>query len=169
MATSPKEPIKDEKETKPSSAPAEQNEGKIAVPKSTLDALIAEVKDSKKQIKMLTEVADKSRLMRYRSAHKEIELKKVRVSTLNGKIIVAWSMVTNDVYQDGQGRWHENQQVRIIFEDNTKKIISYLEFVRQITKVDGIIEKRYTTPEGHNIMRINVMKKVLDINETFIN
>ena len=145
-----------------------QNEGVVSVPKSILDALIQKSKDQEQKIEMLTEISDKARLTRYQSKHKEITKKKARVSVFNGKIVVGWTTVMNDVYQDEQGKWHEDQVMKIVLEDNTKKDLRYKVFGR-IKKIDCTIMSRYTTPEGAAMMRISVMGKQIDIDEIFIN
>jgi hypothetical protein len=74
--------IKKEKETVMPSVTAEkQNETVVNIPKSMLDGLVKKIEDQGKNIKMLTEVADISRLTRWQSAHKEETVSKVKIST----------------------------------------------------------------------------------------
>jgi len=149
--------------------PKKKEEEKVTIPKSTLDSLVDKVEKQSKQINMLVEVADKSRLHRYEAAHKDMSQKTIKVSTYGGKIVTGWKMMTNDVYQDNQGRWHEKQEVEIYLIDNTKKLIPYIEFVRNIKKVGGTIIGKTSNADGNNVIKIDVMGKHIEIGETFVN
>lgn len=147
----------------------DQNTGVVGIPKATFDSLMKKVEDQESRIKMLTEIADKSRLGKWDAEHKEALGQIAKISTYEGKIIVAWKSLRDDVYQDTQGRWHELQEVEVIFLDNSVKGLSYMDFARRIAKVDAKVLKRYTTPEGNAMVRCEVMNKQIDIDERFIN
>jgi len=151
------------------SAAPKQNTATVTVEKSKLDSILEKVEKQSKQIKMLTEVADKARLHKFESANQDFSQKIVSVSTYQGKIIVGWKTVKDEMYQNAKGQWVEDQQIAIYMIDNTKETMNYLDFTRNIKKVDGVLKSRHTTPEGEKMMRIDVMNKTIDLNETYVN
>ena len=147
----------------------EPKEEKVTIPKSTLDSLVSKVEKQSEQIGMLLEVADKARVSRYEAAHKDLSQKKVRISTYDGKMVIGWKNLVDEMYQDEQGRFHEKQAIELYFIDNTKKVVTLKDFTRRTKKVEGLVLSNYTTPEGENMMKVDVMGKQIDIDIVFVN
>jgi hypothetical protein len=141
----------------------------VAVNKTTMDALLEKLTKQEEDIKMLKEVADKSRMFNYEAKHADYSLKTAKISIYNGRPVMAWRTVKDEVYQDSQGRWHESQKMEIITEDNTRKELDYIDFVREVKKVDAIIMSRFVTPEGKAMMRVDYQGKQVDLDESFVN
>lgn len=96
---------------------------KIEVDAETLQKVLDKVEKQEKEIEILREVADKNRLGRVEELRLQGKLvKSVNLNTLNGKIIMGWKKIKDDVYIDQQGRLHEEQIVGLIFlDDDTGK------------------------------------------------
>jgi len=150
------------------------SEEKIVVPpvaettKPTIEGLMARLEEQAKDIQMLREVADKARLMTWEKRNIPVGARVIRISTYDKKYIKAWKMLDNDIFQDAKNLWHENQNVEIVLSDDTKVKLTYLDFTK-VVKVECELVSRYTTPEGHHMMRVNFNGTEIDIDETFVN
>lgn len=156
-------------EEKKGVAPSEKTPETVTVPKSSMDEVLAKLDAQEKQIKMLTEISDKSRKFNWDQKNQDFSNKIVRLSWYKDQMVVAWRTVKDEVFQDGRGVWHENQVMEIILADNTRLEINYLDFVKFISKKEAPVISRFTTPEGKAVMRVDVDGKQVDIDETFVN
>lgn len=83
--------------------------GMVEVEKATLDKILS-------RMEMLEEAADKGRLERVRALRNTDKiLKKVNLSTYNGRIIIGWRSIKDDVFFDREGKMHEDQVVELYF------------------------------------------------------
>ncbi len=142
---------------------------KVTIEKSVLESLIEKMNKQDKKIEMLIEVADKARLHKFESANKDFSQKTVEISTIGGKIITGWKKVNDEVYQDAFGRWHEKQDIVIYYIDNTKEIITYLDFARRVEKISGTVISKSIDDIGNEIMKVDVNGKQIEIGITFVN
>jgi hypothetical protein len=142
---------------------------KIEISESTLQGLMERLDKQAQDIVMLKDVADKSRVQRYQQKNALPGARNALISTYNGKIVMAWRTLSNEIFQDAKNLWHEDQTIEVITEDNEKVSLSYLEFVKKLVKVETEIVSRYTTPEGLNMIRLKMGDKQIDIDVTFVN
>ena len=166
MPIEPAGKIKEEKVTpapKPAAPVAEET---ISIPKTQFDQLISRLD---KQEELIRSVADKSRLMNWDVRHQDTSLRTTQISTYNGKIVLGWKMLANEMYQDAKNLWHEDQQVEIALEGGATVKLTYLEFAKNLTKVVVEIVSKYSTPEGHNMYRVKYQDREIDIDQTFVN
>jgi len=118
-------------------------EGKVAVKKDFLKRLQETMARQEKQIGMLTEIADKKNLAKWKVKNKEKLPTEVRIRCMNvyekdektgeenpvKKAIVGWRTTRNEVMFDPVARkGYEDQRVEVLFEDGTKKEMKLLEF-----------------------------------------
>ena len=104
---------------------------------------------------MLKFTADKSRIDKWRQDHPEGKL--VRNAKLNfweDKVIVGWKMVKDDVWIDQRGVLHEKQTMKLfLFEGEGKEPstaeVDYVNFSRNVIKVEGEIIKKSETSQGN--------------------
>ena len=164
MPTTPKK-----EEVKMPAAPSEKVPETVTVSKTSMDEILKKLDAQEQQIKMLTEISDKSRKFNWDQKNQDFSKEIVRLSWYKNQMVVAWRTVKDEVFQDGRGVWHENQIMEIILADNTRLEVNYLDFVKFISKKEASVISRYTTPEGKAVMRVDVDGKQVDIDETFVN
>lgn len=145
-----------------------QSKQTVSVDKDTLEGLIKRLDDQSRDIKMLREVADKSRISNWEKKNVTIGARTAKLSTYKGKLVMAWRTIQDEVYADAQGRWHEKQTTEIITEDNEKIQLEYVHFAK-LVKIEAEIVSRYTTPEGQDMIRLNLDGRVIDIDIKFVN
>lgn len=106
----------------------------VEVDEDTLNRLLDTVEKQGKKIEILTEVADKNRLTRVEELRAQGKLvKKVNLNTYNNKIIIGWVKIKDDVYQDHEGRLHEDQIVGLIF--NGEKEVGHQMDIRSFSRL----------------------------------
>jgi len=85
--------------------PDEKKKETVEVDKDVLQRILETVEKKGEKIKILTEVADKNRLTRVEELRAQGKLaKKVKLNYFQGKLIIGWAKVKDDVYIDSQGR-----------------------------------------------------------------
>ncbi|MFA6991917.1 MAG: hypothetical protein WC269_01390 [Candidatus Gracilibacteria bacterium] len=133
--------IKKEKEVVTGEKPVVK-EKTLELPESTLKALVEKIdalqKQSDKQNEMLLAVADKSRLSNYNIRNQGSLVKTARITLFDGKLVVGWKSVIDEVMQDPGGRWIVNQQTELMFQDGTSKIVSIKNF--EFQKKQEVVE-----------------------------
>jgi len=97
------------------------NEGMTQISKEELGRLQDQSKQIEDLRRMVLETADKNKLLGFFSRTQTKELPIVKLRQIDGKVIISWSTVKDVVEKDEQGRRHEDQVVRLIFEDGTSK------------------------------------------------
>jgi len=130
MVKEPIEEVKKEEGTKTPEPVLPLKEETIVVKKSALNKIL-------EKLDMLEEVADKSRLGFWQDKHKQPGLKIVLLSTYEGKTVLGWEKVIDEVFQDMGGIWHEKQIVRLHLEDGKDVDVNYIDSVRKIQKIEA--------------------------------
>jgi hypothetical protein len=122
---------------------------------------------------MLKETADKGRMMRYESKHKDITRKKVRVNVYKGKIVDGWKMIKDDVTYIPQKGWVEDQVIQLHFIDGTVEEIKYIQFKDVIkSQVEGEIVKKTSVSDEYGereVLTVEVNGQRIDLDVRFIN
>ena len=160
------------KETKPI---VEEGEGSgyVSVKKEDLDALFAKFDKQSEDIKLLYRVADKSRLDNNEKRGEPL-IRTCKVSTIDGKILLAWKL-TKNTSEIINGRWMEEQKIEVFFEDGGNKELQLLDFYRNVTKISDVeILSRSSSlndkNEEESIFKLQLPDgKVLEINSKYIN
>jgi hypothetical protein len=145
------------------------NPGMVQVNRKTLDEMVKRIEQQSKDIDMLKTVADKARMSTYATKTADFSQKTVRLNMYNGQVVMAWRTVENEIYQDSQGRWHENQKMEIITEKNERIALPYIDFVHNLLHSDADVISNYTTPEGIEMCRVNIDNRMIDIDKRFLN
>lgn len=122
---------------------------------------------------MLKETADKNRMARYESKHKDITRKKVRVNVYKGKIVDGWKMIKDDVTYIPQKGWVEDQVIQLHFIDGTVEEIKYIQFKDVIkSQVEGEIVKKTSVSDEYGereVLTVEVNGQRIDLDVRFIN
>lgn len=109
----------------------------ITITKGELRSLISEVREgfekelaeNRRQIDILTEAADLKRLSNATAKREGPIVRTVRLTTHEGKIVVAWKMIMDTVEKNATtGVWTEKQVMRITLDDDTEVDLNYLQF-----------------------------------------
>ena len=130
----------------------EKGKNTVEVEKDVLERILKTIESQGEKIKILTEVADKNRLTRVEELRSQGKLvKKVFLNTFDGKIIIGWKKIKDDVYTDQEGRLHEDQVVGLIFhkEKEVGKEMDIRSFSRLIVKVPVEVVEEGKDKEGN--------------------
>jgi len=148
-------------------------EDTITIPKSEFDSVLEKIKKMEEGQKMLENVADKGRLARWQSQHRDFKEKVVRVTIVEGKIVTGWKMIKDEVGKNpNTGLWFEKQIIELHFIDDTIKEYDYADFNRMSQKVPGTVvrDNKFTDADGvHEVLTIDIDGKEIDIDVRFIN
>jgi len=143
---------------------------KVLIEKSFLEEIRKTMDELKADNVMLKQVADKSRMSDFYMRNKESLPEKYKLRMIDGKIILGWKMIKDDVYIDGP-RVIENQQTMLILEDGTQKELSYRDWVRLYeTTICSKVEQR-TDADGSLILKLqrDDNQKVYEVDVKFVN
>lgn len=141
----------------------------VTISKDALQGLVDRLDQQAKDLAMLKEVADKSRIQTYKDKHRDTSIRKVNLNTYKGRLVVAWRNVRDEMYQDAMNRFHEKQVMEVITDDNVKTEMDYADFVKALKKVEADVVSFYTTPEGYSMVRCTLDGKSIDIDTTYVN
>lgn len=152
-----------------------KNDPQVTISKSDLEKLISTVEKQAKDINLLYEVADKSRLAKAQSGPDGASLiKTVKVSVWpdNNKFIISWKNTKN--VSEIVGRvWVEDQRTLLVFDDGTNTEISLLDFYRKPTKQKVEVLSRQSDDSSGKIVKTYKVRfadgRELEIGEDFIN
>lgn len=144
----------------------------VTVDKEALESLLS-------RVKTLEAVADKSRVAWY-EAQNPNQKKQTHVTLgtyptdKGSKIIVGWSnMPLNEMYQDTNGNWHERQQMKLVFADDSTLDVTYIDFVRRKKSIKALVTKKSTDETTgavtFDVETLDAPVKKLSIDATFIN
>ena len=145
----------------------------VEVDSDMLQKVLARVEKLEDDNKILREVADKNRLGRVEELRAQGKLvKSVNLNVFEGKIVVAWKTIRNDVYQDTKGILHEDQVVGLIFEGETGvgKEIDIRAFARLMVKVSTEVIEEGKDKDGNiNFTVLTKDGRQIKIDSKFIN
>lgn len=102
----------------------------ITITKEQFEKFQKSIDDLKSKTEFLESVADRKQVANWYARHKEKLPVHVRLRTIRGKVIVGWKTVIDEVYKDASGRWVENQQIELAYEDGEAETMSYANFSR---------------------------------------
>lgn len=127
----------------------------VVVDEETLKKLVDGYEGLQQKVKDLEGAADVGRLQRIQAARMDGKLvKSAKVNTYEGKYVIAWSTVKDDVWFDEAGKQHEDQQVELFLYEGEGKTpsktapMSYRQFSRLTTKVAGEVIKESKESDG---------------------
>jgi len=148
----------------------------VEIKKEDYDRLMNQLDKNAKDIALLYQASDKSRMAKAMGEGGEILIKKVNIWTWDGtgRIIIATKLISNRS-EVVLGKWYEDQSVMVIMEDGDNFTVPYLEFVRKtLTKIPAEVVAR-TSSFDEKEKPITVLKvrfdngKTLEINSAFVN
>lgn len=162
------------------SSTAPKSEEMVQVPVSTLQEIMATLKDNKEKIEglekgreedaeLLRTVADKARLQKWDDARKDSLISTARIAFWKDAPIVGWKMKTDEVgFRDG--KLHVKQEIEVFTqpEENGKvvsEVIEYIFWAQNVDmKVGELVEKSESNEGQFWTVRMQDGRKVkLDI------
>jgi hypothetical protein len=154
---------KTETETQPSG-------DKVMIEKSFLEDIRKTMDELKADNAMLKQVADKSRMSDFYTRNKGKMPEQYKLRMIDGKVILGWKMIKDDVYIDGP-RVVENQVILLIFENGESKEISYKDFVRLYTTTTCSKLESRTDKDDNLILKLerNDDKRTFEVDVRFVN
>jgi hypothetical protein len=128
---------------------------KVEVDADVLKKLLDRVDKQDEQLKDLTQAADMGRLQRIQDLKGTGKLRKgVKISVYDGKYVLGWSTLRNDVRVNQEGKIEEDQQIELLLdagdgvEPEKTGAISLRDFSRLITKEVGEVIKEIRDEDG---------------------
>jgi len=104
---------------------------KVEVDASVLQNILAELNDLKTKQGQLEQTASQDQIRKIEQMRASGKLvKAVKIRRIDGKIVLAWKMVTDDVYY-ADGKVYEKQEYEVTFEGGEKKVVDIREFTRK--------------------------------------
>lgn len=112
-------------------------DGYVKVKAEDLTSIFTRLDKQAKDLDLLYKASDKNRLSRAMGENEESLIKKVKISIWQdtGIHVIGWKLVKNQS-EIIAGRWVEDQQVQVVFEEGEPIIVSLLEFYRKILNKD---------------------------------
>lgn len=112
-------------------------DGYVKVKAEDLQSIFTRLDKQAKDLDLLYRASDKNRLSRAMGENEESLIKKVKVSIWQdtGIHVIGWKM-TKNVSEIIAGRWVEDQQVLVTFEEGEPINVTLLEFYRKILQKD---------------------------------
>lgn len=151
--------------------PVKADDEKVEIPKKTLDLLLEKIGKLEKDVEVALEAGDKGKIARIIELRAQGKLiKSVNVSVIDGKIIVGWVRVKDDVYFDENGRMHESQIINVYFNDKTNKELDYRMFSRMKSLLPADVIRESKDSDGNYNLHIMLADgQELDIDPKFVN
>lgn len=131
-----------------------------------------EVARLKKDNDMLLAVADKGRIQNWQNKNSPMGLiREARAWVLDGKLVKATYTVRNSAFTDSIGRIHTDQVLNVMLEDGEEKEMSYDQFMKERTLIEGDIISRATDEvSGQTFLKLKFKDgKEFTVNITFTN
>ena len=118
---------------------------------------------------MLERIADPKKLAQFKANNASTLVRSAKIRTVGGKIQVGSKSIKDDVYEVAPGRWVEDQQLLVMFEDGTTKEMKFKDYTRQYKHiVCDIVGKREL--DGATFFSLKDEKgKVREINIAYLN
>lgn len=116
--------------------PADKD-GYVKVKSEDLQSIFTRLDKQSKDLDLLYRASDKNRLSRAMGENEESLVKQVKISIWQdtGVYVIGWKMTKNQS-EIIAGRWVEDQQVQVVFEEGEPITVSLLEFYRKILQKD---------------------------------
>jgi hypothetical protein len=156
--------------------PKDLKEKKVTITQGQLDQLLGTIEKLTKGQELLFGVADKNRLARAQALTGEELIRTAKVSMYDGKYVVGWVLTKNtSEILPGTGRWVEDQETTLVFEDGTTHAMPLIEFYRKIQKVAGDIISQNEQYDALTKQKVTIFTiefkdgKQLTIDTRFIN
>ncbi len=140
------------------------------VTQEQLDAIIKSNDELKLKIERLEYAANKAQLAKWNDQHREQALTSVKVIKYHDKYVVAWTKMIENRCEKVNGNWEESLKTELIYEDDSREIVDYEIWQRNLQYVTGSVTSELKDSKGNTVYQINLPEgKVLNINVIFIN
>ena len=145
-----------------------------SVNKEQLEKLLKTVEEQGKRIEILTQAADKGRMFWAENQNKKTELRRVKVTTIGGKFVLAWRTVKDIVEKNPlSGVWSENQEYEFIFADDTRlPVVGYNKFaeLQYGAKVESEVLSRKENADGSVVLEVKLPDgRTVEVDSRFVN
>jgi hypothetical protein len=109
----------------PPPAPQAAAPGTVTLSQEAFDALMGRLTSLEKTSDLVLQVQDSNKIKKIEEMRREGKLvKSVKLRRMDGKLVLAWRTIENDVYKDEAGRYIEKQTLELTFEDDSKESVS---------------------------------------------
>lgn len=153
----------------PTSTDSTVNELNTQVPNTSLQAVLQQLEEQKKEIALLRSLQDKTKLLSADQNFSNDKRRLYRYRLLDGKAIKSWdNMVVNDV-RIIQGDIVENQIVRITFSDDTTKEYTYKAYNDGYALSEYCRAKAHSTTDEGVFITLETPDGDLTIKDTYLN
>lgn len=160
-------PVKPAKASK-ATAPEEEM---VSLPATEFAAVMARLASLEEKQGLLMQVQDKDKIQKIEDLRRSGKLvKSVKVRKYNGKYIIGWKTVQDEVYKDENGRLIEKQTLKIFFEDDTEQEMTMRQWASAPEYVAFEVKKESKNEDGDLFFTVlGPTGKELELNAVFIN
>jgi hypothetical protein len=136
----------------------------VVVSKADLEGFLKRLDEVEDKNKKLMAVADKGRLASEREKSVAADgqplirtVKLTRLDSLNGKLVIAWKMLKNESFMEGN-RTVANQIIEVYFQDGKTEEMKILDFYRRQNKetVAEIIKRSLNEKTGETEVEVEL-------------
>lgn len=120
---------------KPSNEEGTEEDQYVKIKVDELENLKKQMEKLSKEQKMLLSVADKKNLSLYYQRNKDDLPTEIKLRVIDGKVVIGWRTVENDVWQTSEGKWIEKQSVEVLYEDGSTERMPLIDFNRRYKHV----------------------------------
>lgn len=137
-----------------------------------VNSLIRKNTELENKVAMLINVADKRAINNYFLQNKEKISQTIRLRTFNGKVVISWKVVKDEVMRDPRTlAWTENQIMELVYEDGSKEEVNMLVFAR-LFSYENFTKKAVTVDDEERellTLSSNIDGRIIKVDSVFIN
>lgn len=154
----------------PAAATEKRNDPGVTLSTEAFNALMTRLSTLEEGHKMLTDVQDKSKLLKLEQMRRDGKLvKDIKLRVLDGKVVVGWKTLQDEVYF-ADGKLIENQKVEVFLDDQTVKPLTMRQWASLPAYQAFEVVKESRTENGQIFYTVRREDgKELDIDITYIN
>lgn len=153
--------------TVPKAAPGEP----VVLSAEAFAALMDRLGKLEESTALYEKVQDRNKIQKIEALRSQGKLvKSVKVRKIDGKFVVGWQTLQDDVYQDENGRLIEKQTVKIFFHEGSEKVYTMRQWASVGEYVPFEVTSETKDAEGNLFFKIvGPDGLALELNSTFIN
>ena len=143
----------------------------VPIKQSTLDVMMA-------KIERLEKTANKGRLYNFDEANKGEITRNIPMRSIDGRVIISWVTIANDVYRDPRTKLIvEDQKIKVQYEDETSEEMDIVVFNRRWRPIHAtmvsetkLVKKEDIKKSGNIIYKLSTSEgKEYTIGSAFVN
>lgn len=164
-------PVVNPANASPSPSGNAKEEETVTVSKAQFEQLLADMASMKKAQTELEGTASQDQIRKLDALRASGRLvKAVKIRKFNGKLVIGWQVIVDEVYMSPEGKLIEDQKLKLFFEDATTFDTSLIQFSRISLYESYEVVKESKNAMGEMLFTVQLADgKELEINSKFVN